>query len=172
MFVVISSTCLSTSAQASSTSDSTVKREQTANLRMYFSLILLGVMWILPASLIFELSFSLMALEPFSLKQTSPIAAGTGSSNLPSVSTSLANCCASSTLEEVLKVVKKAVREPAVEYELEAPQRHTVSSQTKASMNETVGRVEFANVDSQAPEQDTSTILIKEVTWPWCLCLR
>ena len=102
MLVVISSTWLTTSAHASSTSDSTVKREQTANLRMYFSLILLGVMWILPASLIFELSFSLMALEPFSLKQTSPITAGTGSSNLPSVSTNLANFWASATFKEKL----------------------------------------------------------------------
>ena len=57
---------------------------------------------------------------------------------------------------EKLRVVKETVREPALEYELEALQRHTVSSQTKASMNETVGQVGFANVDSQAPEQDTS----------------
>ena len=155
MFELISSTCLSTSAHASSTSDSTVKREQTANLRMYLSLILLGVMWILPASLIFELSFSLMALEPLSLKQTSPITAGTGISNLASVSTSWANFLASSTLEEILRVFR-IISEPALEYVPEVLQRRKVSSQTIASMNETVGQVEFANADSQGPEQDTT----------------
>ena len=50
----------------------------------------------------------------------------------------------------------RTISEPALEYVPEALQRRKVSSQTKASMNGTVGQVEFANVDSQGPEQDTS----------------
>ena len=48
------------------------------------------------------------------------------------------------------------ISEPALEYVPEVLQRRKVSSQTIASMNETVGQVEFANVDSQGPEQDTT----------------
>ena len=49
---------------------------------MNVSFILEGVMWILLASLILLLSASFLSLSPRSLKQTSPILAGTGSSNL------------------------------------------------------------------------------------------
>ena len=56
--------------------------EQTANLSMNVSFILDGVMCILFASLIRLLSASFLSLSPRSLKQTSPILAGTGSSNL------------------------------------------------------------------------------------------
>ena len=52
--------------------------------------------------------------------------------------------------------VFRIISEPALEYVPEVLQRRKVSSQTIASMNETVGQVEFANVDSQGPEQDTT----------------
>ena len=51
-----------------------------------------------------------------------------------------------------------AISEPVLEYVPEVLQRRKVSSQTRASMNGTVGQVEFANVDSQGPEQDTSNL--------------
>ena len=57
------------------------------------------------------------------------------------------------------------ISEPALEYVPEDLQHRKVSSQTIASMNETVFQVEFANGDSQGPEQDAE-YLINVGTWP------
>ena len=129
--------------------------EHTANLRMNVSFILDGVMWILLASLILLLSASFLSLSPRSLKQTSPILAGTGSSNLRTNQSSVLSVSANQkpgaqTSNQPRLSPRTARRaRPGSWCAASAPPRHRSSSRTRAWGSGTSGPGECASAGSQ-----------------------